>query len=293
MGQYWGYIERPSAAHPFVIRDTYPSIEALQQALRAAGVESCNLILAIDFTKSNEETGTGSLFFPLDSCPAGKRTFAGHCLHLVSPTGLNPYQTAIKMVGHCLAPFDEDGLIPTMGFGDIRTKGRTVFWFEDNAEPCRGFERVLARYAEIAPYVQLSGPTSFAPAIREALKIIKKSDGGFHILVIIADGQIMDNGETRKAIVEASEWPLAIIVVGVGDGPWEEMEEFDDELPDRAFDNFNFVNFHSILTKYDGDLVAFTTQAMAEVPTQFQEIRRLGLLGKTETPRGGRGRRIY
>ena len=129
MGQYWGSpAERPSAAHPFVIRDTYPSIEVLQKALRDAGIESCNLILAIDFTKSNEETG--------------KRTFAGHCLHLVTQTGQNPYQTAIKMIGQCLAPFDEDGLIPTMGFGDIRTKGRSVFWFEENAEPCRGFERV-------------------------------------------------------------------------------------------------------------------------------------------------------
>ena len=151
----------------------------------------------------------------------------------------------------------------------------------------------MARYNEIAPYVQLSGPTSFAPAIRESIKIVKKSGGGFHILVIIADGQIMDNGETRQAIVEATEWPLAIIVVGVGDGPWDEMEEFDDNLPARAFDNLNFVNFHEILTRYDGDLIAFTTQAMAEVPKQFQEIRRLGLLGKTGTPRGGRGRRIY
>jgi hypothetical protein len=38
--------------------------------------------------------------------------------------------------------------------------------------------------------VRLAGPTSFAPAIRQACKIVADSGGKFHILLIIADGQV-------------------------------------------------------------------------------------------------------
>jgi E3 ubiquitin-protein ligase RGLG len=38
--------------------------------------------------------------------------------------------------------------------------------------------------------VRLAGPTSFAPAIRQACKIVTDSGGKFHILLIIADGQV-------------------------------------------------------------------------------------------------------
>lgn len=248
----------------YAIKDNFKTMDEVQDALREAGLESSNLILGIDYTKSNTWNG--------------KRTFFGQSLHLIRPGQINPYQEVIEIVGKTLEPFDDDKLIPVFGFGDVTTQDKNVFPFWPD-RIAYGFQEVLQRYNEITPNIQLSGPTSFAPLIREAIKIVREAKQ-YHILVIIADGQVDAVKDTSAAIVEASFYPISIIMIGVGDGPWDTMEEFDDKLPKRQFDNFQFVPFNKTMERAENREVAFSVAALMEVPEQYKAIKKLGYLNQ-------------
>ncbi|PON40921.1 Cdk-activating kinase assembly factor [Parasponia andersonii] len=262
------------------IYDDYRSLDEVTSALAHAGLESSNLIVGIDFTKSNEWTGS--------------RSFNHRSLHHIG-TDLNPYEQAISIIGKTLSAFDEDNLIPCYGFGDASTHDKDVFSFYPNERNCNGFEEVLTRYREIVPHLRLAGPTSFAPVIEMAMTIVEQSGGQYHVLLIIADGQVTRSVDTRHgssspqeqktidAIVKASEYPLSIILVGVGDGPWDMMREFDDNIPSRAFDNFQFVNFTEIMSKNVNPMrkqTEFALSALMEIPSQYKATLELGILGR-------------
>lgn len=258
-----------------------PTIEEVQMELRRSGLESCSLILAVDYTRSNEWTG--------------KVAFGGQCMHKISDVTLNPYQRVIKSVAATIDYFDDDHKIPAYGFGDKKTKGHAVFSIApDEREPSNGVSQVLEHYNAITPKIELDGPTSFVPIIYKAMDIVRDSGNSFHILVIITDGAVTDPRETGKAIVEASKTcPLAIIVVGVGDGPWEEMETLDSDLPKRKFDNLAFVNYEQILRKHDGSDVKFALEALKEVGGQYKFCRDNDMLynntSRTHRRRGSGG----
>ncbi|CAI5745942.1 unnamed protein product [Peronospora destructor] len=250
------------------IPDKYTSVEEVQNALRQVGLQSSDLIIAVDFTESN--------------LVKGEATFEGRSLHYIDKTGriANPYQTVISAIARVFELFDDDDSIPTFGYGGYpeRPVAERYFSFVEG-QGCE-LDEVLQRYFSIASTMELNSSASFVPVIYEAIKMAKK-DSRYHILIIISDGHIDDPAMARRAIVEASEYPLSIVMIGVGDGPWTLMSEFDDGLPERRFDNLQFVNYNTIpkgvLDNPDG---GFAMQALMEIPEQYNQIRKLGLMKK-------------
>lgn len=62
------------------IRDRFESIEEVQEALRGAGLESSEVIVAVDFTKSNEQTGARSFGGAL--LLADRMSYRGSCARI-------------------------------------------------------------------------------------------------------------------------------------------------------------------------------------------------------------------
>ncbi|MCL7037491.1 hypothetical protein MKW94_010059 [Papaver nudicaule] len=192
------------------IDDNYDTLEQVLHALIDAGVESTSTIIGIDFTKSNEWTGA--------------KSFNNKSLHHIGEIK-NPYEQAVTVIGGTLSGLngEDNNLIHCFGFGD-------------------GVEEVLERYRELVPQVRLAGPTSFAPIIETAIDIVENSGRRYHVLLIFADGQVTrscdtevgdlsrQEQETIDAIVKASAYPLSIVLVGVGDGPWDMMKDRDNSL---------------------------------------------------------------
>ncbi|KAK9104302.1 hypothetical protein Scep_021146 [Stephania cephalantha] len=281
-GHQTGRVERRLERKYSKIADDYSSLDEVTQALSRAGLESSNLIVGIDFTKSNEWTGA--------------KSFNRRSLHYIGDSP-NPYEQAISIIGRTLSAFDDDNLIPCFGFGDASTHDQDVFSFYPDERPCDGFEEALIRYREIVPQLRLAGPTSFAPIIEMAMTIVQQSGGQYHVLLIIADGQVTRSVDTERgqlspqeqmtveAIVKASEFPLSIILVGVGDGPWDMMKEFDDNIPARSFDNFQFVNFTDIMLKNippSRKETEFALSALMEIPSQYKATIELSILGNRQ-----------
>lgn len=212
----------------------------ITEKLEAQGVKEIGMVLGIDCTSSN--------------ITSGKKSFGQRPLHHISKVSLNFYEQVIGILGSIVNRFSRDGRFPVYLFGDGKTRGHAVRPLyidpDDESHECYGIEHVLQEYRKKIRRIELSGPTSFKPLIEKALEIIEVK-GDFQVLVIVGDGELTDVEQTRAAIIKASDFPLSIIMVGVGDGdvkaypkdPWLGMKKFEKSLPGRKFENFTFVHY--------------------------------------------------
>lgn len=93
----------------------------------------------------------------------------------------------------------------------------------------------------------------------------------YQVLLLLTDGVIHDSPATRDIIFQLAELPCSIIIVGVGNADFEQMDELDgDDGPLKnslgqsvARDIVQFVEFNKAIAR--GDLAE---QVLKEVPGQ-------------------------
>merc|ERR1719225_222062 len=194
------------------------------------GGTQVNFIVAVDFTGSNGH--------PQDY----------QSLHYNDPSGRpNQYVTAIRAVGDVIQDYDHDKQFPALGFGaKVPPHWSVSHEFFLNLSPtspfCDGLEGILAAYQTALNSVQLFGPTNFSPVINHVAKFAaayQSDPSQYFVLLIITDGIITDLEATMVAIIKASRLPVSIIIIGVGDADFTEMNALDSD--DRLLRHGNLV----------------------------------------------------
>ena len=230
-----------------------------------------NLDIAIDYTKSNGDPHDPDSLHYLD----GKE---------------NDYEKAIKSCGKIIAYYDSDQIFPVYGFGGIpqgKDKVSHCFNITFKDDPnIKGLDKIIDYYKESLTKVKFSYPTCFSYIIKKVIDEInydfknRQKENHYYILMILTDGDINDTQDSIDSIVEASNLPLSIVIIGIGENKnnFTRMEILDgDEKPltdssgkIRKRDIVQFVEFNRFKDKVNcGQELA--EEVLKEIPRQIEE----------------------
>ena len=230
-----------------------------------------NLEIAIDYTESNGEPNDPS------------------SLHYMLEDKKNDYEIAIKSCADIIAFYDSDQLFPVYGFGGNPIGSEEVSHcfninFNKDDPNIHEVDNIIKFYKESLTKVKLNGPTYFSYVIKKVIDNInhdlkyKPKENHYYILMILTDGIINDMQKTIDYIVEGSKLPLSIVIIGVGDADFENMEILDGDknaLVDsygeaRKRDIVQFVQFNKF-KNYINKGTELSEEVLKEIPRQVEE----------------------
>jgi len=154
---------------------------------------------------------------------------------------LNQYEKAISAIGYVLEPYDSNRYMEVYGYGGKFFGNKNVEFDypltnNPNNPSVLGVAGILSAYHDALQTAKLSGPTNFAPIIKKITEEARQDLappnennplGKYHILTIITDGIISDMEKTIEAIIDGSDTPLSIIIIGVGNEKFDKMKLLD------------------------------------------------------------------
>ena len=106
-------------------------------------------------------------------------------------------------------------------------------------------------------------------------QVENKEFNTYHILMILTDGIIEDTDETINALVAASFLPISVIIIGIGDADFTNMEVldadedpiYDDKNIKASRDLVQFVPFN----KFKNNPQKLAEEVLQEIPRQIVE----------------------
>ena len=155
---------------------------------------------------------------------------------------MNQYEKAIFEVCNVMCKYGKDGCFNVYGFGGIphymgfRNQVSRLWNLNGTNDPrCQGTTEVLNAYYKGIMGTTLAGPSYFGKLLETVEGQIEDSlnesglDGNrlYHVVIIVTDGNCHDMPETTTKLVELSKMPFSAVVIGVGDGDFEDMEILD------------------------------------------------------------------
>lgn len=224
-----------------------------------------NFMVAVDFTASNGDPRTPS------------------SLHYNDPSGrLNSYQKAIMEVGEVIQFYDSDRRFPAWGFGGRTADGHVSHAFNLNGasygDEVVGVEGIMSAYSSALANVALAGPTLFSHVVDKAAhtasQSLSQNSPKYFVLLIITDGVLTDMGGTIDALVRASDLPLSVLIVGVGNTDFTQMEILDADKGRRLESSTgrvatrDIVQFVPMKEVHSGQ-VSVVQALLEELPGQF------------------------
>lgn len=203
-------------------------------------------------------------------------------LHYHTSTWLNDYQAAILKIASIYDSFESTSGFTLWGYGaNINNMHQPYFALGENLEtPDAIVQAYDITFATDNPYIQLGDRAEMRHVIQAAMYRANRSEQERHCyttLVILSTGEVEDLSETMDAVCAAAEdAPLSIVVIGVGNGNFKNMERLlgmgDDSNKLRhsngvpvASDIVQFVAFND----YHGSASRCAAAALRDVPEQF------------------------
>lgn len=220
--------------------------------------------IAIDFTRSNG----------LPSDPQS--------LHYISQGQMNQYENVIYSCGKIISHYNHEQKFTVYGFG-ANLQGQNI---QSMSFPINGnsndpsihtIDNVIEQYHQIVHTLDFSGPTYFGPVLKETIKNINKereiNNLKYTILMILTDGIINDMNECIDLLIKADKLPLSVIIIGIGNSDFSQMEELNMENNtlisndgERCCrDLIQFVTFE----KYKGNGMKLAETVLEAIPKQI------------------------